>query len=45
MIAVSKWLKGIHRDETFADFLLYVIDTGLDALIAIMLLLFSFYLY
>lgn len=43
MIAVPKRLKGVHRDRTFAGFLLCVMGAGLDALIAIILLLFSFY--
>lgn len=35
MIAVPKYLKGVHRDRTFAGFLLCVMRAGLDALIAI----------
>ena len=45
MIAVPKCLKGVHRDRTFAGFLLCVMGAGLDVLIAIVLLLFSFYFY
>lgn len=45
MIAVPKRLKGVHRDRTFAGFLLCVnVGAGLDALIAIILLYFHFIL-
>lgn len=44
-MAVSECLKGVRGDETFAGFLLCVIGSRLDALIAITLLLFSFYFY